>query len=132
MNDIIGVKQALASNAVAVAKYLLPRGVEGGAEWRAGSIDGEKGRRLGVHLVGGRAGVWSDFSTGEGGDLLDLWVKTRKVTLSEAICAARDWLGMARPEPISRPRGTLPPPPPPQSTAPLRAPRGARPPPRGR
>jgi len=103
MSDIIAIKRALADSAASVAEYLLPRGVKEGAEWRAGSIDGEKGRSLGVHLTGGKAGVWSDFSTGESGDLLDLWGKTRKITLSEAICAARDWLGMARPEPISRP-----------------------------
>jgi twinkle protein len=28
---------------------------------------------LKVHLTGDKAGIWQDFATGEGGDLLDLW-----------------------------------------------------------
>jgi twinkle protein len=97
--DITHVKQKLASNAQAVAEYLLPQGRKEAAEWRTGSVDGEKGRSLGVHLTGPKAGVWADFSTGESGDLIDLWVAVRKMPLGEALDEARAWLGVERPKP---------------------------------
>ena len=64
------IKMALAGRAESVASYLLPHGKKCGQEWRAGSVDGEEGQSLGVRIAGGKAGVWSDFSTGEKGDLI--------------------------------------------------------------
>lgn len=91
------IAHMLATRAQAVAEMLLPNGRKDGAEWRLGSTAGEKGQSLGVHLSGDKAGVWSDFSTGEKGDLLDLWCAVRSVTLAEAIEQARNWLGIERP-----------------------------------
>jgi twinkle protein len=76
---------------------LLPGGRREQQEWRAGSTAGDKGQSLGVHLSGAKAGVWTDFATGEGGDLLDLWCIARGVSLSEALEQARKWLGVERP-----------------------------------
>ena len=97
MADILEVKRLLASRAQAVAEYLLPNGVKQGNEWRVGSVAGEKGQSLGVHLAGSKAGVWSDFATGEGGDLLDLWMAVRRVSLVQALDEARAWLGIEAP-----------------------------------
>lgn len=97
MADILEVKRRLASRAQAVAEYLLPNGVKQGNEWRVGSVAGEKGQSLGVHLAGSKAGVWSDFATGEGGDLLDLWMAVRRVSLVQALDEARAWLGIEAP-----------------------------------
>jgi twinkle protein len=97
MADILAIKRMLASRAQAVAEHLLPGGRRDGAEWRAGSIGGEKGQSLGVHLIGDKAGVWSDFASDHGGDLIDLWAAVKSVTLAEAIDQARDWLGVERP-----------------------------------
>lgn len=103
MADILEIKRALATRAQSVAEHLLPAGRRDGQEWRAGSIAGEKGQSLGVHLSGDKAGIWSDFTTGESGDLLDLWRAVRGVSLSEALDQAGAWCGMTRPEPYNRP-----------------------------
>jgi twinkle protein len=118
LSDIVDIKRALSASAQAVAEYLLPNGRKEGQEWRAGSTDGEKGKSLGVHLVGQKAGVWCDFSTGETGDFLDLWVATRRTTLAEAINEARDWLGMVRPKAAFQPKKTYVRPPKPKCEAP--------------
>lgn len=97
MSDICRVKDGLADRAQSVAEYLLPNGVKEGREWRVGGVHGQKGKSLGVHLAGDKAGVWSDFETGQGGDLLDLWMATRGISLIEALQEASDWLGIVRP-----------------------------------
>lgn len=97
MADILEVKRALASRVQAVAEYLLPNGIKEGNEWRVGSVAGEKGKSLGVHLAGAKAGVWADFASGEGGDLLDLWMAVHRVSLVQALDEARTWLGIERP-----------------------------------
>lgn len=98
MTDITDIKRGLASRALSVAQMLLPNGKKEGPEWRAGSVDGEKGKSLGVHLTGAKAGIWSDFSTGETGDLLDLWCEARGINLGDAIKQAREYLGMEQPK----------------------------------
>lgn len=103
MADIVTIKRMLADRAQSVAEMLLPNGRKEGQEWRAGSVDGEKGQSLGVHLSGQKAGVWQDFSTGEGGDLIDLWMAAKGLPLPEALDAARNWLGLSRPEPYRQP-----------------------------
>lgn len=107
MTDITDIKRALARSALSVAQHLLPGGRKEGQEWRVGSVDGEKGRSLGVHLAGDKAGVWADFNTGEGGDLLDLWCQVRRADISQALAEARDWLGMPRPTPYREPAKTF-------------------------
>lgn len=97
MADITDIKQRLAMSAQAVAEMLLPAGRKDGAEWVCGSTAGEKGESLKVHLSGPKAGIWSDFATGEGGDLLDLWRAAKGIELSQALEAAADWLGIERP-----------------------------------
>lgn len=106
MADITEVKRLLADRAQSFAEMLLPGGRKEGQEWRAGSIAGEKGQSLGVHLSGAKAGVWQDFSTGEGGDLLDLWVATKGGSLSDALDGARAWLGVTRPAPYREPQNS--------------------------
>lgn len=88
------IKMALAGRAESVASYLLPHGKKCGQEWRAGSVDGEEGQSLGVRIAGGKAGVWSDFSTGEKGDLIDLWRAVRGLDLGPALDEIRDYLGV--------------------------------------
>jgi twinkle protein len=116
--DITQLKQMLTDRTESVASYLLPSGRKETSEWRVGSLDGEKGQSLGVHLTGTKAGVWADFNTGEGGDLLDLWSAVRRVSLSEAICEARDWLGVERPKAHREPKKSYTRPPKPKCAAP--------------
>lgn len=72
MHDATDIARMLAAHTPALVAELLPAGRRDGAEWRAGSLAGEPGRSLGVHLFGSKAGVWSDFASGETGDALDL------------------------------------------------------------
>lgn len=116
--DITQIKLRLAGSAQSVAEHLLPAGRKEGQEWRAGSVAGEKGKSLGVHLVGQKAGVWCDFSTGETGDLIDLWAAVRAMPISETLGEIRDWLGVERPRAAHQPKKTYIRPPKPKCTAP--------------
>ena len=58
----------LAQRAEEVCRRYLPNGVRSGGYWHAGSIAGEKGQSLYVHLTGRRAGRWQDPATGQGSD----------------------------------------------------------------
>ena len=104
MADITQIKRMLADRAQDVAEMLLPGGRKDGQEWRAGSVAGEKGGSLGVHLTGSKAGVWKDFASDEGGDLLDLWIATKGGTIVDAITAASAYLGISIIEPYREPK----------------------------
>jgi twinkle protein len=92
------VSRQLSQRAEDIARHLLPNGHKEGNEWRVGSASGEAGKSLGVHLVGEKAGIWSDFANGDSGDLLDLWAVTRNLTLSEAIREGTRYLGIDFPK----------------------------------
>lgn len=66
------VARGLAGRVPELVRELLPNGKKAGNEWVCGSLAGEPGRSLSVRLNGGKAGVWSDFSSNESGDALDL------------------------------------------------------------
>lgn len=88
------LSQALAERAAQVAEYLLPNGKKKGQEWKAGSVAGEPGDSLGVHLTGAKAGVWRDFAQDIGGDLIDLFMHVRGCNLAAAINEAKSFLGV--------------------------------------
>lgn len=85
---------ALADRAADIAAYLLPHGKKAGPEWKAGSADGEAGKSLSVRISGAKRGVWKDFATDEGGDLLDLWAATRRCSIADAMRDAKRYLGV--------------------------------------
>lgn len=91
------VAAALARDTLAVAKHLLPGGRAQGHEWVSGDVDGGPGKSLKVHLSGAKAGIWSDFAAGEGGDLLDLWAQTGNMSIGEALAEAKKYLGIEKP-----------------------------------
>lgn len=88
------IAHRLAQDAEGFCRWLLPNGRREGAEWRVGSVEGEPGKSLGVHLTGEKAGVWADFNGGRSGDLLDLLAAVRGLTLAEAIREAKGYLGI--------------------------------------
>lgn len=116
--EITQIKQKLEGNVEGVAAYLLPNGERVGHEWRAGNVNGDKGRSLGVHLTGEKRGVWCDFSTGECGDLIDLWAATKNQSLPEALADMESWLGIARLKPVREPKKEYVRPPKPKCQAP--------------
>jgi hypothetical protein len=90
--------QALAARIEALCATLLPNGHRDGAEWRCGSIYGESGRSLGVHLRGDKAGIWRDFAADQGGgDALDLVAAAKGLPIKDAIRWSIDWLGLPPP-----------------------------------
>ena len=81
------VREKLWGNAERVVKYLLPNG----HREAQGVVLREYQRRsrqdLKVNLAG--KNVWSDFASGDSGDLLDLWVLVRNCSLHEAMREAK-------------------------------------------
>jgi twinkle protein len=88
------VSERMSHEASSIAAYLLPNGKKAGGEWKAGSTSGEAGGSLSVRLTGAKAGVWKDFASGEGGDLLDLWAAVKGLSIGEALADAKAYLGI--------------------------------------
>ncbi|WP_439684844.1 DNA primase [Cupriavidus oxalaticus] len=86
--------QVMAQNAPMISEYLFPNGKRAGKEWKVGGIDGEAGRSMSICLSGARAGVWKDFASGEGGDLLDAWAARHGVSIPDAMREAKAFLGV--------------------------------------
>jgi hypothetical protein len=92
--DAASLARRLAENAEAVCKEYLSQGRRCGNYWLVGDVHDNPGRSLFVRLVGascgrGAAGKWTDASTGQHGDLLDLIALNRghrslRDTLEEA------------------------------------------------
>jgi twinkle protein len=112
------IARLLAGDVEGVCRYLLPGGKRDNHEWRAGSVGGESGKSLGVHLTGEKAGIWADFAGDGKGDLLDLWRESRGVDLPDAMREACAYLGIPEPtfvsgkapvcKPIEKPQCTDP------------------------
>lgn len=94
MVDARELSNRLSHNAQAVAEMLLPNGKREGHEWVCGSVAGEKGRSLRVCLSGSKAGIWKDFATDEGGDLITLWRAVKGLSMVDALAEIRDHLGV--------------------------------------
>jgi len=85
MMDVKTLAQSLAPHAAGICNELYPDGrVESGC-YKIGSIQGERGRSMSVYLNGDQCGKWMDFSTGEGGDLLDLIMYSQGMSLVDAM-----------------------------------------------
>lgn len=102
------IVEGLALRARDLAQTVFPAGYRDGMEWRVGSLAGEKGSSLAVHVQPGpRAGVWADFASGEAGDALDLVAQALcRGDKGQAIQWARAWLGLdgADPDALTRTR----------------------------
>ncbi len=88
------IARELEQHAAEVAAYLLPQGKKAGAEWKVGGISGEPGQSLSVRINGAKKGVWKDFATDQGGDLLDLWGAVRCCSVADAMQQAAQFLGV--------------------------------------
>lgn len=89
------VKTMLVGRCDEVCALLLPNGKRRGSEWVCGSTTGEAGKSLGVHLVGSKTGIWADFSSGEKGDLIDLWMSCKAMDFVAALKDIKAWLGVS-------------------------------------
>ncbi len=91
------ISEQLAQRVEEVARHLLPAGKRVHDEWHVGNVGGDKGESLKITLAGEKKGLWFDFATNEGGDLLELWRLNRHIGLPEAITEAKRYLGIAEP-----------------------------------
>lgn len=88
------LKAQLLLNIRSCLSYLLPRGVFRGDKFYIGDVQGSKGKSMVVELTGSKAGLWHDFSTGEGGDIFDLWaVVIGKNQFIDTTKDIANWLG---------------------------------------
>ncbi|MBF0339688.1 MAG: AAA family ATPase [Magnetococcales bacterium] len=97
MADVSELKARLTGDVLRVVVHLLPGGRKNGQEWECGSLAGDAGKSLRVHLSGDKAGIWSDFASGDKGDLIDLWRLARRLTMAETIREIKAWLGVTDP-----------------------------------
>lgn len=109
------VSSLLVQRADSFVRHLFPNGKKVGNEFCIGSLHGEAGESLKIKIAGDKIGVWSDFATGEAGDLLDLIALKRNLSLSEAIKEACLWLCVGqpnfeayKPKKFNRPERVLP------------------------
>lgn len=75
MDTATELSAALAANAEAFCRHWLPSGRKVGNYWMIGDKTGTAGRSMAVRLRpynGRQAGKWTDHSSGEHGDLLDI------------------------------------------------------------
>lgn len=99
MDDLQSLRQLLITTIEDLCDSLLPGGRVIGQEYRARDInggrgDGKNGGSLAVCLHGPKAGVWSDFAEGIGGDALDLIQKSQNLTFPETLLWAKEFCGM--------------------------------------
>ncbi len=92
------ISKLLCQRAEEIARHLMPNGTKQGNEWCVGSIRGEPGKSLKIRIAGEKSGLWCDFACdNHSGDLLELWVKSRNLSLLEAINEATSYLGIVLP-----------------------------------
>ena len=104
MSAAARVAAALAERAEEVCRRYLPQGRKQGRYWTAGDVHGARGRSLFVRLAPpGIPGKWTDASSGEHGDLLDLVrIASGAGSLRAALAEARAFLSMP---PMQAPAG---------------------------
>ncbi|HEY1245443.1 MAG TPA: toprim domain-containing protein [Hyphomicrobiaceae bacterium] len=104
MGPAADIARRLAQNAEAVCREYLSNGRREGGTWRVGDVDNTPGRSLMVRLTGpdsgpGAAGHFTDFATGEHGDLLDLIALTCRLhTFRDVLEEARRFLSLPEQE----------------------------------
>jgi hypothetical protein len=91
------IKSKLNEHIDKLVSQLFPNAEKDGNEWRLGDIHGRPGRSLAIHRGTRRAGIWKDFSSEAGGDVLDLVAAGRcHGDVKAAIAWARDWLNLGQ------------------------------------
>ena len=89
----------LAGRAESFCAHFFPKGRKQGNYWQMGDTSGVAGQSLAVRLQphGGRkAGLWTDFASGQYGDLIDLLhANLGSTTLGDTLRVAQSFLGEA-------------------------------------
>ena len=70
--DAEDVKRRIQERLPEYLNWLFPNGKQRGQKFVLGNVQGKKGKSLEVELSGSEAGLWHDFESGEGGDIISL------------------------------------------------------------
>lgn len=101
VTDTEALRAGLFNRLEAVLHYLFPQGRIRNGKFYVGDVDGNAGKSLVVELEGPRRGLWKDFSTDEGGDVIDLWARSQGLSarydFPRIASDIRQWLGLAPP-----------------------------------
>lgn len=92
--NIIEIKRILNERVEDVARKFLPNGRRDGKAWVCGDADGGEGKSLRLELTGPNVGMWIDFATGEGGDLITLFARKHGGSVAEALTEIKQYLGI--------------------------------------
>ncbi len=100
--DFIGdtdvLRAGLLERLESVLLYLFPNGRIRGGKFYVGDVNGNPGKSLVVELEGERRGLWKDFATDEGGDIIDLWARAQGLSsrhdFPHLANQIRQWLGL--------------------------------------
>lgn len=102
------IKERLLHNLPALLRMLLPNGVIRTGKFYVGNVKGDKGESLIVELSGDKVGLWHDFATGEGGDIIDLYAQSkgfnRKTEFKDLLEDIERWAGTSRITSASKPQ----------------------------
>ncbi|MGH2618887.1 MAG: DNA primase, partial [Thermomicrobiales bacterium] len=104
-HDASELASRLGRNAEAVCRHYLSSGHRAGRHWVVGDVQNSPGRSMFVRLTGpesgkGAAGKWTDASTGEHGDLLDVIREALGlIDFNDVAEEARRFLALPHPEP---------------------------------
>lgn len=105
--DVVELKQRLLDRLPILLAALFSNGKKRGSRFVVGDLGGNKGKSLVIELEGEKAGLWTDFATGEGGDVMDLWARYHgldvRLDFTAVIKGISTWLGTASYEPASTP-----------------------------
>ena len=97
--SVADISADLAARAESFCRAYFPDGHRQGNYWQVGDTSGVAGQSLVIRLQaqdGRKAGAWTDYATGEFGDLIDLLqVKLGSTSLKETILEAQRFLGNA-------------------------------------
>ena len=95
------LKQRLHNQLTAVLLHLFPMGEKRTPHFLIGNVQGEAGESLKIELSGPKIGMWHDFATNEGGDILSLWGAAKGLDprhdFPEIISTVHEWLGTPMP-----------------------------------
>jgi len=95
--DAQALRAKLVLHLPAVLSYLFPAGKINGKHFTVGNINGDPGKSLVVELEGPKAGMWIDFATNEGGDILSAWASVMRIdrnrNFPQLLESIAQWLG---------------------------------------
>jgi hypothetical protein len=87
------IKEQALARLEEICEYLLPGGRKEGTHWRAGNINGDRGKSFAVNLTTGQFGDWASGDKMRTG-VIDLWMAVKNIDFPTARKQLAGWLGI--------------------------------------